>query len=390
VRFLHTGDWHVGKTIRGRSRAEEFAAALDEVVAIAVDEGVDCVLLAGDVYEHSAPTPEADALVFDAFLRLRDAAIAVVAIPGNHDSALRMEAFAKVLDPLGIRIVPRVARPDAGGIVVVPSRDGGCEAEIAAIPFVPPRRFGDAAALFEASEAWYQSYAQGMGELLGAFAAGFSPGRIPIVLGHLFTDGALVTPGGGERELTIGIAYAVPPSRLPADAAYIALGHVHLPQAVKGSPAPARFAGSLLQLDFGEAGQRKSVTVVEATPGKPAKVTEVPLSSGRPLRDLRGTLDEVTALGRELGDAWLRVFVRTEGPVPGIADRIREELPNALDVHLDYEREELGAEARAPLSSLHPREQFAAYHQAHHGAPATEALLAAFDEVLALETEDAP
>jgi exonuclease SbcD len=390
MRFLHTADWHVGKAIRGRSRAEEFAAALDEVVAIAVDGTVDCVLLAGDVYEHGAPSPEADVLVFEAFLRFHDAGIRVVAIPGNHDSALRMEAFGKVLAPLGIRIVPRVARPDAGGIVLVPSRDGAHEAEVATIPFVPARRFGDAAALFEASEAWYQSYAQGMGELLGAMSAGFTAGRIPIVLGHLFTDGALVTPGGGERELTIGIAYAVPPSRLPAEAAYVALGHVHLPQAVRGSPAPARFAGSLLQLDFGEAGQRKSVTLVEATPGRPAKVTEVPLSSGRRLTDLRGTLDEVVAQGRELRDAWLRVFVRTDGPVPGIADRIRDELPNALDVHLDYERRDAAGDVGAPLSSLQPREQFVAYHEAHHGVPPTEALLAAFDEVLDLETEGAP
>jgi exonuclease SbcD len=351
---------------------------------------VDCVLLAGDVYEHRAPAPEADALAFDAFLRLHEAGIRVVAIPGNHDSALRMEAFGKVLRPLGIEIVPKVTRPDEGGIVVVPSREGSQEAEVAAIPFVPERRFGDAAALFEATETWYQSYAQGMGELVGAMTRGFTPGRVPIVLGHLFTDGALVTPGGGERELTIGIAYAVPPSRLPTEAAYVALGHVHLPQAVKGSPAPARFAGSLLQLDFGEAGQRKSVAIVEASPGKPAKVTEVPLSGGRELRDLRGTLDEVIQQGAGAGDAWLRVFVKTDGPVPGIADRIRDELPNALDVHLDYERRDGAGAEGAPLSSLHPREQFVAYHEASHGVPPADPLLEAFDEVLELETEAAP
>ncbi|HSJ51923.1 MAG TPA: exonuclease SbcCD subunit D [Actinomycetota bacterium] len=387
MRFLHTGDWHVGKAIRGRSRAEEFSAALDEVVGIAVDEGVDCVLLAGDVYEHRAPAPEADAVVFEAFLRLHDAGIRVVAIPGNHDSPLRLEAFGKVLRPLGIEIVPKVARPDAGGVVVVPSRDGAEEAEIAAIPFVPERRFGDAAALFDAGQAWYQGYAQGMGELLGAMASGFTPGRIPIVLAHLFTDGALVTPGGGERELTIGIAYAVPPSRLPGEAAYVALGHVHLPQAVKGSAAPARFAGSLLQLDFGEAGQRKSVAIVDAAPGKPARVNEVPLSSGRQLKDLRGTLDELLAQGAAAGQAWLRVFVETDGPVPGIADRIRDDLPNALDVHLVYERAEGDGGGGEPLSSLAPRDQFVAYHEAQHGAPPPETLLEAFDEVLELETE---
>jgi exonuclease SbcD len=228
-----------------------------------------------------------------------------------------------------------------------------------------------------------------MGELLAAMTRGFSPRRIPIVLGHLFTDGALVTPGGGERELTIGIAYAVPPSRLPGQVAYVALGHVHLPQAVKGSPAPARYAGSLLQLDFGEAGQRKSVAIVEASAGRPAKVREVSLSAGRSLRDLRGTLDEVVAQSGEVGDAWLRVFVATDGPVPGIADRVRDELPNALDVHLVYERTEGSELGGEPLSSLHPRDQFVAYHVAHHGADPAAELLEAFDEVLALETEGA-
>ncbi len=386
MRFLHTSDWHVGRAIRGRSRTEEFAAALDEVVGIAVTEGVDAVLLAGDVYEHRAPAPEADAVVFEAFLRLREVGIRVVAIPGNHDSALRMEALGKLLRPIGVEVAPRIRPPAEGGIVQVPSRDGSEVAEVACIPFVPERRFGDAAALFDASESWYQGYAQGMGELLAAMAAGFTPGRVHVVLGHLFTDGALVTPGGGERELTIGIAYAVPPSRLPGTVSYVALGHVHLPQAVKGSPAPARYAGSLLQLDFGEAGQRKSVTLVDAAPGKPAAVREVRLSAGRPLADVRGTLDEVIAQGRDLGDAYLRAFVSTDGPVPGIADRVREELPNALDVHLMYERVDHEPSAQ-PVSSLHPRDQFVAYYRVQHGAEPPAPILEAFDEVLADQIE---
>jgi exonuclease SbcD len=241
--------------------------------------------------------------------------------------------------------------------------------------------------LFDATESWFQSYAQGMGELLAAMSAGFTAGRASIIMGHLFTDGALVTPGGGEREITIGMAYAVPPSRLPGHVSYIALGHVHLPQAVKGSAAPARFAGSLLQLDFGEAGQRKSVCIVDVAAGKPAKVEEVPLSAGRQLRDVRGPLDAVLAAGADAGDAYLRVFVETDGPVPGIADEIRASLPNALDVHLVYERAE--AAPGAPVSSLHPRDQFMAYYRAEHAAEPSSDLVEAFDEVLELETEGA-
>ena len=115
----------------------------------------------------------------------------------------------------------------------------------------------------------------------------------------------------------------------------------------------------------------------------------MPLSADRPLRDLRGTLDEVIAQGAGAGDAWLRVFVITDGPVPGIADRVRDELPNALDVHLVYDRAEATEPGGEPLSSLHPRDQFVAYHLAHHGADPAPELLDAFDEVLALETEEA-
>jgi len=386
VRFLHTADWHVGKAIRGRSRADEFAASLEEVVSVAVDQAVDAVLLAGDIYEHRTAAPEADSLVFEALIRLHEARVRVVAIPGNHDSAVRLEALAKLLRPVGTELVPKVAPPDRGGVVEVPSRDGAEAALVACVPFVPERRFGDAAELFEATETWYQGYAEGMGELLGAMAAAFRPDRVNVVLAHLFTDGALL--GGGEREVTIGVNYAISPSRLPGDASYIALGHVHKPQAVKGSPSPARYAGSLLQLDFGEVDQGKSVAVVEASPGRPAKVSEIPIAAGRRLLDVRGTLDEVVAKAGEVGDAFLRVFVATDGPVPGIADRVREALPNALDVHLEYERGEHERPER-PISSMHPRDQFVAYYRSQHGAEPPPDLLEAFDEILGLEVEGA-
>ncbi|CAN5158183.1 exonuclease SbcCD subunit D [soil metagenome] len=380
MRLLHTGDWHIGRAIRGRSRTEEFDDALQEVVGIARQEGVDAVLLAGDIYDHRSPAPEADALVFEALVRLYEANIPVVAIPGNHDSALRLEALAKLLAPIGVTVVPRVAPPDRGGLIEVPSRDGSEAALVACVPFVPERRFGDAAALFRATEEWYQGYAEGMGQLLAAMAEPFLEDRVNVLLAHLFTDGAI--PGGGEHQITIGIEYAVSPSRLPATASYVALGHVHRPQAVRGAPSPTRYAGSLLQLDFGEREQTKSVAVVDASPGRPAKVREIPLAAGRRLLDVEGSLDDVLAKGRELPDAHLRVFVSTDGPVPGMAGQVRDALPNAVDVSLRYERTEAKDEGR-PLSSLQPRDQFLYYYRREHGVDeAPQKLVRAFDEVL--------
>ncbi|MFN2544864.1 MAG: exonuclease SbcCD subunit D [Actinomycetota bacterium] len=387
MRLLHTGDWHVGKAIRGRSRHDEFAQVLAEVVGIAQQEGVDAVLIAGDLYEHRVASPDADALVFETLVRLHEARIPVVAISGNHDSALRLQAFARVLRSIDVHAVPRVAPPDRGSVVEIPSRDGSEAALVACVPFVPERRFGDAAALFDATETWYQSYAEGVGRLLGAMAGAFRPDRPNVLMAHLFTDGALL--GGGEREVKTGLEYAVSPSRLPGTASYIALGHIHKPQPVKGAPAPARYSGSLLQLDFGEREQGKSVTIVDVAVGKPAKAREVPLSAGRKLVDVTGTFDEVAARGPDLGDAYLRVFLNTEGPVPGVAERVREALPNALDVHLVYERADADPDG-APVSSLAPREQFLAYFRHTHGAEPDETLLKTFDEVLVAVQGDSP
>ena len=90
MRFLHTGDWHVGKTLRGRSRADEHRAALAEIADIADDRQVDAVLVAGDLFDTAAPGPESEEIVYDSLLRLaRDRT--VVTIAGNHDNANRFK-----------------------------------------------------------------------------------------------------------------------------------------------------------------------------------------------------------------------------------------------------------------------------------------------------------
>jgi DNA repair protein SbcD/Mre11 len=386
MRILHTADWHVGKRLRGRSRDDETAAALDQLVEMARDASADVVLIAGDVYEHRTVSPEADLIVFDALSRLRDTGATVVVIPGNHDSWQRLEALAKLLTPLGILAVPRVLRPAEGGLLEVASRDGSEAALVACLPFVPERRFGDAAALFDERASAYVDYDEGMGRVIAGMAASFRPDRVNILMGHLMIHGAKL--GGGEQELTIGMTYAVSPGRLPGTASYAALGHVHRPQAVAAAPCPTRFAGSLLQLDFGEVAQEKSAVLVEAHPGKPPKVRELPITAGRRLVDLQGTLDEVLAKAGSTGDAYLRVRVKTDGPVPGLAERVREVLPDAMVVELEYERAQ---EERpdAGMASLAPREQFVHYYRHAHGADPEPSLMGAFDRLYAEVAEGA-
>ena len=377
MKFLHTGDWHVGRSIRGRSREEEFAGALDEVIAIAADEEVDLVVIAGDIYDQRAVTPEADRLVFDALLRLNSAGVPVVALPGNHDSAARLEAIAPLLERIAVSLVCRMRPPRQGGAVTIPARDGSHSARISCLPFVSPRHFSSATQLFDDVSAGYVDFDQGMGDLLTAFAGAFDESAINVVLSHMFVSGA--QPGGGEREITIGADFAISPARLPATANYVALGHIHKPQAVRGAPGPARYCGSLIQLDFGERDQDKSVVIVDALPGRRAQTRTIPITSGRRLTDVAGTLAELAALAPSLGDAYLRATVKVDHPVPGIADRVREILPNVLDVRLDYERSE--AEVPPTLRGLEPSEQFVAYYRDQHGTDPAEELLRAFARV---------
>lgn len=382
MRFLHTADWHIGKTIARRQRLDEAAAALRQMVEIAVEERVDAVLVCGDVYEHLAPSAEAEGIVYDTLLALERHRIAVVITPGNHDAPRRWSVIAPLLNRFAVQVVPEVRRPDRGGVVEIAARDGKTVAQVAALPWVMPHRMFSHVEMMGLAEAPNQAFADEMARLIGALTRGLDPRKCTIFAAHLFVGGAAI--GGGERSLTIGETFAVTAQALP-QVQYVALGHVHRPQRVPGSAVPARYSGSLLQLDFGEVGQDKSVVIVAVEPGKPADVREVPITAGRRLVDVAGTLDELSRHIDSRDTAYLRVTVKCDGPTPGLADSVRERLPHALDIRVDYPRVD-GGVSRS-VRGMPPREQFARYYADRHGVAADGAMLDLFDELLAAESE---
>ena len=142
----------------------------------------------------------------------------------------------------------------------------------------------------------------------------------------------------GERELHLGQVYGVNPQQLPSAVQYIALGHLHRPQEVL-APAKTRYPGSLIELDFGEQEQEKSVVVLDAQAQRPPGIELVEVTAGRRLRTVEGTFAELAHLADLRSDDYLRVRVKAEAPTPGLADRVKELLPNALDVTVDYPRD---------------------------------------------------
>jgi exonuclease SbcD len=358
MRFLHTADWHVGRMIRGRSRAEEHVAVLAEIASIAREQEVDAVLVVGDLFDTAAPTPEAERIVYRALLDLADTGATVIVLAGNHDSERRLQAVEPVLERGRVITRPVFAKPDEGGVVEVVSRDGSERAKVACLPFLSQRYVVKAADLMEqAASDSTQQYAQRMRLLLAALAEGFRDDTVNVIAAHCMVDGATVA--GSERTAHTIFEYAVPSVAFPSSAHYVALGHLHRQQAVAG-PGQIRYCGSPLQLDFGEVADAKGVLIVDAKLGAPADVRPVLLQSGRRLVALEGTLDELRAHAGTTGDAYLKIKVREKSRV-GLADEVRELFPDAVDVVVERPEPEDGQRATVSRAGLSPRDLFGAY-----------------------------
>jgi DNA repair protein SbcD/Mre11 len=332
MKILHTSDWHVGKVLKGRDRYDEHVAVLRCLVQLARAEDVDVVLVAGDVFETAAPTAKAQGLVMRTLLALREDGRQVVVIAGNHDNASLLDAvYRPVLGQLGLHVLGTPRRPDAGGMLALRTK-GGEQVKVAALPFLSHRYAVRAAEIMLHEFAEHAlDYAQRVSEIVRLLTQGFAADAVNLCMAHATLLGG--RRGGGEREVQTSLDYELPASMFPATAHYVALGHLHRQQEIPG-PCPVFYSGSPLAIDFGEEANKPAALIVTAEPGIRADARPVPITGGRRLRTLRGTLDQVISEGEQAGDAYLRV-VLAEPSRAGLGDLVRDKLPNTLEVMLD-------------------------------------------------------
>jgi exonuclease SbcD len=373
MRFLHTSDWHVGKTIRGHSRLDEHTSVLAEVVEIAARESVDAVLVVGDLFESPAPPPEAQKVVFEALLALRATGAEVLVVAGNHDHPAAFESLRPVFAAAGVTVLGHVA---AGSEVTI--ERGAERALVALAPWVSQRylvRAEQLLALDSAEAAMY--YAERMQTLYRALCEPLrDPDAVGVLAAHCFVRGGVL--GGGERDAQTIHDYALDPQALPSHLHYVALGHLHRHQTL-ASAVPTRYCGSPIAVDFGEQDDAKGVVLVEAHPGTPAKVEFCELTTPAQLRTLTGPLDELREAVGSTGDAWLRVRVTGDTPA-GLADMVRDWFPRAVAVEIMRDPDELAGRSVTPTRrgrSAH--DLFADF--ASHEAVADDRLVALFDEL---------
>ena len=334
IRLLHTSDWHLGRTLYGRKRYEEFGAFLDWLAETIRRDEIDVLLVAGDVFDNSAPSHRAQELYYRFLCRAAASCRHIVVAAGNHDSPSFLDAPKTLLQALNVHVVGSVSDDPADEVLALRDARGEPELIVCAVPYLRDRDVRTAEAgespedkdrkLTDGIRAHYAAVA----DLAERRRAEFGP-AIPIVgMGHLFAAGGRTVEGDGVRELYVGSLAHVSAGIFPPCFDYLALGHLHVPQEV-GGLVTVRYSGSPLPMGFGEAGQRKSVCRVEFRGAVPS-VTLIGVPVFQELERVRGDWDDISGRIRELSEqgsaSWLEVVY--EGEV--VLGDLRERLEGAV------------------------------------------------------------
>lgn len=353
MRLLHTSDWHLGRTLHGVDLLDHQAAFLAHLVDVVRAEQVDAVVVAGDVYDRAIPPVEAVTLLSDTLAELAEHTT-VVLTSGNHDSATRL-GFGSRLMRERVRVRTRVA--DLAEPVVLADEDG--DVLVYGLPYLDPDTVRASLApegeepLARSHEAVTRAAMDRVRADVARRAARGGPRPRTVVAAHAFVVGGL--PSESERDIRVGGVDHVP-AGVFAGTDYVALGHLHGPQAVGGPEGTTlRYSGSPLAYSFSELRQKKSSVLVELTPsGVTTSVVAAPVP--RRLADLTGTLEELLgATGEAHVDDWVRVTVTDELRPRELFRQVKERFPHALVVqHRAPEAAFARTRAVAVTSALDP------------------------------------
>ncbi len=322
MRVLHTSDWHIGRTLYGRKRYEEFESFLTWLAETIQENSIDALLVAGDVFDTGAPSNRAQELYYKFLCRVAASSCRhVVVIAGNHDSPSFLNAPKELLKALDVHVVGSSTEFPEDEVLVLHNERDAPELIVCAVPYLRDRdiRVAEAGESVKDKE---RKLIEGIRTHYAIVAALAEQKReelgidIPIVaMGHLFTAGGQTVDGDGVRELYVGSLAHVTAGIFPASFDYLALGHLHVPQKVNGSET-IRYCGSPLPMGFGEAKQQKSVCQVvfdqEEGHSTAASIQLINVPVFQRLERVQGDWDGISARMLELSatdsQGWLEVI----------------------------------------------------------------------------------
>jgi exonuclease SbcD len=355
MRFLHTADWHLGRTLGGHSlRAEQEHMLGTEFPRLVAETRPDAVLIAGDIFDRAVPPAEAVELLDDILHRVVfDLKVPVVMIPGNHDEARRLAFGARLLARAGLHI------GDSPLGRAIPFQDAHGTVTVVTMPYVSP--------LFLAQQLGDDTIADHDGGFaaLAPLLHGMCPeGGRRVLVGHAFVAGGAVSDS--ERQISVGGTGQIVASRF-AGFHYTALGHLHRPQAML--EGRLRYSGSPLAYSTSEAGQAKQMLLVELDAVGAVTVEPIPLTPKRDLRLLRGDFASLRA-AEEGRDDFVAITLTDPQPIPDAQRALAERYPRIIAFGYAETMRPSGSTgiSGAAARAMRPLDLFADFHQAMRNA----------------------
>jgi len=318
MRILHTSDWHLGRSFHRAGLLDAQAAWFDHLVDVAREEGVDLVVVSGDVYDRALPQVDAVLLLEDALARLADIRVRVVLTSGNHDSGPRLGFGSRLMDAAGVHVRTQA---EAAHVPVLVEDQHGTVA-VYGIPFLDPGLLQEPWGLRGRSHeaALTEATARIRTDLAGR------PSARTVVLAHAFVAGC--RPSESERDISVG-GVSMVSEEVFDGFSYTALGHLHSPQVLGET---IRYSGSPLAYSFSEADQAKGSWLVDLGPTGVDRIEFVPAPVPRRLGRLRGELSELLT-DPALADheaSWLQVTLTDDLRPERAMDRLLERFPHTL------------------------------------------------------------
>ena len=334
MRFAHISDLHIGKRLHEVSLLDDQAYILEEIRKILRDGKPDAALIAGDIYDKSAPSAEAVRLFDDFLSGLASDGQSVFVISGNHDSAARVAYGGRIMERSGVHLS---APAYEGGVRPVTLTDGHGPVDIYLLPFIKPVHVS---LVFPAEK--IESYTDAL--CVAVEKMPIDPKRRSVLVAHQFVTGAVRSD---SEEVSVGGLDNVD-AAVFAPFSYVALGHIHRPQNI-GSPR-VRYSGTPLKYSFSEAGDEKSVTMAELDGKGEVSLRTVSLTPKRDLREVKGTYEELMKKENYEGTAtedYLHIVLTDEEDVPDAMRKLKTVYPNVLRLDYDNVRTRSGAVVEA-------------------------------------------
>jgi exonuclease SbcD len=373
MRFIHTADWHLGRSFYNTALIEDQGYVLDQLVDLARDTKPNIILIAGDIYDRAVPPTDAVKLLDDVLTRLvLELEIPVILIAGNHDSPQRLQFGARLMRSLKLYVYGTLAEPTT--FIQMPDEHG-------LVCFYPMPYAEPAFVSEHFQDDSINDHESALRVWLETIMQNHPAHARSVVLAHAFVQGGVNSES--ERRLSLGGAETIN-SSVFAGFNFVALGHLHEPQSVGSEQI--HYAGSLLKYSFSECHHTKSVSLVEIDATGICHIERIPLRAKRDVRVIEGHLNDLlkhppTGVAR---DDFVRAQLLDKGALFDPMGQLRQQFPNTLFLN----RPEFINPDSKPILPTNPRSDdakalFSDFFAQVTGEPLSEEQASVFAEIVA-------